>query len=120
MDSSSLNIINQTINGKVFLCNTCNAIHIEYKNLNFNFSTAQFKNFVNYMSQLKGEDPEYQNRDSQYARKILIPMGHDSFNVILNNSELEEMKNLLHIKMIERKEFQIFKAGLIEFTAFMN
>jgi len=120
MDSSSLNIINQTNNGKVFLCDTCNAIHIEYKNLNFNFTSEQFKNFVNYMSRLNWAEREPKNRDSYYDRKILIPMGHDSFNVMLNNSELEEIKNLLHIKMPERKDFQIMKAGTIEFTAFMN
>jgi hypothetical protein len=120
MDYLKLNIINQTDNGKVFLCDTCNAIHIEYKNLNFNFSSIQFKNFVNYMSRLKGEEWEQKNRDSQYDRKILIPMGHDSFNVMLNNTELEEIKNLLHIKMPERKDFQIMKASTMEFTAFMN
>lgn len=86
-------IISQTENGQIYRCSTCNLIHFEFKNLNFNFSEDEYKHFVDYFLKLEGEYWEIKNGNSYFRRKIFIPAG-DSFNILLNNEELLELKEL--------------------------
>ena len=88
------NIINQTQNGKVFRCSGCNKIHIEYKNLNFNFDDEEYKNFACYFMELDGPYWESVNSHVSFRKKIIVPVGHKNLNMLLNNSELEELKQL--------------------------
>jgi len=67
----SSTIINRTQNGQVFRCSKCKAIHIEYKNLRFNFSVQQFDNFADYLS--KFDDKKWDSRKLSYVQKKIIP-----------------------------------------------
>lgn len=89
------NILFQSINGKVFKCGSCAKVHVEYNNLNFNFTTEEYKRFATYIQKLDGSFWESKNQTTQYRRKILIPVGHKNINLLLNNSELKELKDLL-------------------------
>ena len=91
-------VSNKTENGKVFKCSNCDAIHIEYKNLNFNFSEKQYKHFVKTILDLDGDELEYKNQNSQYRRKIILKIGHENVNILLDNGELQELKKLLSYK----------------------
>ena len=95
--------INQTENGKIFRCPGCNKIHIEYKNLNFNFSDKEYIHFSNYFKKLDGQYWEKMNLNMPYRRKIIVPIGHENVNILLNNTELQELKRLLS-KPISRKQ----------------
>lgn len=86
--------INQTENGKIFKCSDCNQIHIEFKNLNFNFNEDEFKKFAHYFSELDGQYWESMNVNVQFRKKIIIPIGHKNLNILLNNEELQELKFL--------------------------
>lgn len=90
----SNNFINETENGQVFKCSKCKAIHLEYKNLNFNFTEEQYTNFAEYINNLNGKEWENKNKNSQFKRKIIISIGHQSFRVLLATEELEELKRL--------------------------
>jgi hypothetical protein len=89
-----------TRHGKVFICNQCDAIHIEFKNLNFNFSQSQYDSFANYLSKIDGESWERKNKDSKFNRKIIIPLGNSGANMLLSNDELLELRALLSISKI--------------------
>lgn len=108
-----------TKNGRVFKCKNCKAIHIEYKNLNFNFNRDQYDHFRGYIIDLNGEEWEGKNKTSIYKRKIVIPIGHKNFNVLLNKEELAELKELL--KEIKNKN-EIVKMELlgIDFNCYLN
>jgi len=113
-------ISNSTENGKVFICSKCDAIHIEFKNLNFNFSETQFKNFTDYILELNGSEWEYKNRNTHYRRKIIIPTGHKNVKILLNNGELTELKQLLSISkpcLIISENINTLK---LNFTNFLN
>ncbi len=97
-------IYSETRNGKVFRCSSCNQIHIEYKNLNFNFSNAEYDFFANYFLKLDGDLWEERNKDTHYSRKIIVPVSHKNLNIILNKEELEELKILLGDK---RKKYKM-------------
>ncbi len=86
-------IISQTVNGQVFRCPTCRLIHFEYKNLNFNFTKEEYQHFANYFLNLEGESWEMKNGNTYFRRKIFVPAGN-GFNIIINNEELIELKDL--------------------------
>lgn len=112
--------INQTENGKIFRCSTCNKIHIEFKNLNFNFNNEEYRYFADYISGLKGEEWEYKNRNSNYRRKIIVQINHRNVRILLNNCELQELKQLFNIS---NKKITIhFELGInvIKVTQFLN
>ena len=88
------NVMNQTENGKIFRCSGCNKIHIEYKNLNFNFDEEEYENFANYFMELDGPYWESVNTHVEFGRKIIVPVGHRNLNMLLNTRELEELKQL--------------------------
>jgi hypothetical protein len=90
-----MTIINQTDNGKVFRCPSCNKIHIEYKNLEFLFDHTEYKFFCDYFKNLNGEYWENLNAESIYKRKIIIPIGHKNIRILLFSCELDELKCLL-------------------------
>ena len=102
-------IISQSKNGQVFKCSSCNKIHIEYKNLNFNFDEEGFHHLVNYFLNLDGEYWERRNVNNDFRRKILVPINHENFHVLLNNKELLEMKELFgeSFKILEKNKLKI-------------
>lgn len=89
-----MEIMSKTKNGQVYICNKCSKIHIEFGNLNFNFSQKEFDDFADYILTLDGNYWKEENKDTPFARKIFIPIGHKNFNVLLSSKELEEMKSL--------------------------
>lgn len=113
-------IFNETENGKVFKCSKCNAIHIEFNNLNFNFSEKQYKHFVDYILKLDADEWEYKNRNSHYRRKILIPIGHSNVNVLLNKKELQELKYLFSNVEQNKSVMEYRKIMNMEFKNFLN
>lgn len=113
-------VSNKTENGKVFKCSKCDAIHIEYKNLNFNFSEKQYKHFAEYIMKLDGKEWEHKNRNTQYRRKIIIPIGHKSVNILLNNAELQELKQLFSAKKRNNNIVEDIIVMNLSFVNFLN
>lgn len=97
-----MTIINKTPHGQIFRCGKCNAIHIEFKNLNFNLSQRQLDQFTRYLNNLNGPEWEQRNTLSNYKRKIIIPTQDSNFNFLLNNEELKELIMLLKKKKIRK------------------
>ncbi len=87
-------IIGHTENGSIFICSKCKLIHFEYKNLGFNFKPKEYRHFAKYILRLEGGYWEMKNANNYFKRKILIPIGKTNFNILLNNEELLELKDL--------------------------
>ncbi|UTW65771.1 hypothetical protein KFE94_14075 [bacterium SCSIO 12643] len=102
-------IINRSTNGLMYYCSGCKLIHIEFKNLNFNFSKKDFKTFARYMRKVEGKKWEDRNRHSPFDRKIVIPISDDNFNFLLNNEELEEFQELLNVEIEHPLITKLFK-----------
>lgn len=115
-----MKILVQTENGKIFKCSKCNAIHIEYKNLNFNLKEKEFKKFVRYVKEINGKDWENRNKDTDFNRKIIFPVGSGYFYALFNNEELGEFKQLLDFKGETMPCRRTIKAGNLEFTSIIN
>lgn len=120
MRNTKLIIIQKTNNGKIFKCFKCNLIHIEFKNINFNFTDSQYKHFVEYIMKVNGKEWEYRNRDTSYSRKILIPIGYQNINILFNNEELIEFKCLLDMYQLNSNYTQHFKTFQGDFLIYLN
>jgi hypothetical protein len=90
-----MTILSETENGKIFKCDTCNKIHIEFKNFEFLFNQNEYKFFRKYFDEFDGEYWESINSNSVYERKIIVPIGHKNVRMLLSLTELEELKFLL-------------------------
>ncbi len=93
------------------MCETCEKIHIEFKNLNFIFAPDEFKFFQNYFRNLNEYHWESINEKSQYDRKIMIPIGHRNFTMLFHVEEVQEIRKLLYnynkkTKAMELVEFK--------------
>lgn len=103
--SFMVHIINKTHYGLVFRCLRCSKIHVEFKNLNFNFSEREYNHFVAYINNLDGCFWEMQNATSVFARKIRIPLSDvNSFCFLLNTEELFQLRELLSVKPVSAVE----------------
>ncbi len=89
-----ITVINKTKNGRIYKCNECNSTHIEYKNLNFSFTSEQYSIFLDYISDLE--------TTIDLKEKIIIWVDKN-LKITLNNNELLEFKALLKIIKIEVK-----------------
>jgi hypothetical protein len=89
-------IINETKNGLLFFCTGCKRIHLEYKNINLNFTKSQLHEFHENIHQLDGPSWEHVNQNSPFKRKIVLPLDTSTFNFLVNMAELIELKQLIH------------------------
>lgn len=113
-------IFNQTAHGKVFLCRSCKKIHVEFNNINFNFSKEEYLHFSKYINELNGDYWEKINTHSSYRRKILIPLDHRNYNLLLNKEELAELKILLSERATNTLNFNLLSFQMIGLKTFSN
>ncbi len=88
-------IINQSKNGRVFICPNCEKIHIEFFNFLFSFSDKEYDYFKKCFERMDGRYYESVNYNIAYKRKIIVPIGHQNVSMMLNRKELEELQLLL-------------------------
>lgn len=106
-------IINETSHGKVFKCSTCHKYHVEYKNINFNFSEEQLEQFIDYLGTFDFEDSIEVNKESPYHRKIMLSVKHLYCNLLFHKHEILELYDLLtHEKHDLKPEDVMFLNGL--------
>ncbi|MGQ1910972.1 DUF6686 family protein [Marinifilum sp. RC60d5] len=88
-------VYNKTSNGSVFKCDSYQSIHLEFNNININFSNEiKYHQFADYVHDINIEQTEKENENSPYHRKIMIPIGSGACNFIMHGGELEDLKRL--------------------------
>lgn len=105
-----MNIIRQSPSGRVFRCSSCTKIHIEFKNINLNFSASEYDHFRTYINELDTEYWSRANASSPYRRKIILPVGHRNVNLLFDLVEIEDLRYLLNGSILNssiRNSFRI-------------
>lgn len=115
-----MDILSKTTNGIIFKCDSCKSIHIEYKNINFNFTKEQLNYFIDSIFDINATKVYEQNKHILYKRKIVIPIGNQNVNVLLNKEELIELKELLWSVRNKNKLSKTIAIGSLEFQTFFN
>lgn len=88
-------VISQTANGCVFICPSCDKVHVEFNNFLFSFDQREYNHFSNCFLRMDGDYYEQANAAINYSRKSIVPIGHRNASMMLNNKELGELKQLL-------------------------
>jgi len=88
-------VISQTANGRVFICPSCDKIHVEFHNFLFSFDQQEYRYFKRCFERMDGCYYEAINSEIVYQRKIIVPIGHKNASMMLNRFELKELQDLL-------------------------
>lgn len=118
----NMRIVNhRTENGRIFRCSSCNKIHIEFNNLNLNFTDEEFQHFSQYILSIDGIEWTHRNRNLKYNRKIVLQLfNNSSANILLNIAELEEFKSLILNKSITGNSINLINTIDLETPAILN
>lgn len=96
MQASKIQILGQAKDGIVFICNSCDKIHVEYKSFVFNFSRDEFESFRQYFRALDIPLLLSRNEGTRYQSKIAVPIGSRAFTVLFDQSEIAGFVSLLN------------------------
>ena len=108
-------VINQTINGKFYRCSECSKIHVDFKNLSFQFDHAEFRNFKNYIIKLDTDYWATENERQNGERKVMIPINHQNLTLKFKPEELNELKDLLGTAIYGPRRFKLLKTRNFDF-----
>ncbi|MBN2747143.1 MAG: hypothetical protein JXR34_10495 [Bacteroidales bacterium] len=100
-----MKILKETKNGRLFKCSSCSNYHLEFNNININFNEARLQSFQKYLQEMDGFEFEIRNSQSSFKRKIVIQTNTTGLNILLNQTELEELKCLLDFRKSKKMEF---------------
>ena len=95
-------IISQTPHGRVFICPSCDKIHVEFHNFLFSFNQEEYNHFKQCFGRMDGQYYEAVNADIVYQRKIIVPIGHKHASMMLNRQELKELQKLLCVDKVQK------------------
>ena len=83
-----------SIHGQIFICDTCQMIHLEFGHFSIDFNEEKLKRFLNHLENIDGRFIEVENRLNRYRRKILVAMPHFHLKLMFTNDELREIRSL--------------------------
>ena len=95
MNDSNLRILSQCNNGKVFKCQSCDKIHIEYKNFYFSFDDEEYEFFKKFFIQFNNNRLDNFTKNEHCQRRFKVSVGHPNLVALFNHSEIDELKVLL-------------------------
>jgi|GEM_PF-2575368 hypothetical protein len=83
-------------NGQLFVCNTCNKIHLEFGNIGMDFkSLKKLQELLGYLNTVNSNHFENEILANNYRRKILIPFATSSIKLLLSEQEIIELIELI-------------------------
>lgn len=94
MKIENFKLLSSTHHGRIYICSSCNKIHIEFNNLNFSFKKGEYRNFKNYFLKIDPKRWELLNQDTLNKRKIVVPISHQNLTLIFNASEVFQLQEL--------------------------
>lgn len=105
--NSKMEYYKKSAHGTIRFCNNCQLYHLEFGNLNFNFTEKQLIVFRKYINEIDGEYWARVNHKTEHTRKIQLPTQLKGTNFCFHASELEELKYLLntHLRSVDKSVF---------------
>ena len=84
-------------NGQLFFCGSCKKIHLEFGTIGFDFqSKEKLAELYKYLKTVNSNHLKlFESTTSQYRRTILIPFPNISVKMLLSDSELIELIQLI-------------------------
>ncbi|WP_163708858.1 DUF6686 family protein [Mangrovibacterium lignilyticum] len=86
----------ETLNGKLFICSSCQKIHLEFITTGLDFRNQQsLKEMLVYLNGVKATSDDSSDQNMPYRRKIMIPFQDTNLKMLLTPSELDELTQLI-------------------------
>ena len=95
MECPFLQVLNTTTNGKFTYCHKSKLFQFVFNNLCFELYEWELRTFIEYLYDIDVLYWEQQLKNSPYGRKIPISVGKNHFIIVMNRSEIQELKQLL-------------------------
>ncbi|WCO02670.1 DUF6686 family protein [Psychroserpens ponticola] len=89
-----MKVLSKVSHGELSICNECKLYHLEFNNVYFEFTTAQFKRFKNFILTLDEAYWETKYANAKVSRKIPIPSKQTNLVLMFNRYEIRELKQL--------------------------
>lgn len=115
---TNIKTISKVTSGELSICTNCNVYHLEFNNIYFEFSEAQYKQFKKYL--LAIEEVYWENKyvDAKVKRKIPIPSLQSNLVLMFNRQEIKELKSLFCNK--EHVYSKYINVDDIDYTLILN
>ena len=95
MKEDNFVILSKCKNGKVFRCQSCDKIHVEYKNFYFSFNEEEYEFFKNFFMKYNYDCDEGYTRNKLCKRRLKVSVGHPNLVALFSHHDLDELKGLL-------------------------
>lgn len=112
-----ITILKRTKNGLLLQCENSGIFQLLFKNLNFNLTEEEWNSFLNYVNSVDEFYWEQEYKNSIYEKRIPIPTVQTNLMILLDLSELIELRELLTYQN-EREEYIHFSA--IDYKMVLN
>lgn len=114
----NVKILSKVSHGELSLCTDCNMYHLEYNNIYFEFTSAQFKRFREFVLTLQEEYWETKYAKAKVKRKIPIPSKQANLVLMFNRYEIRELKKLF--KFTASKSSRYLSVDDIDYRFILN
>ncbi|MEO0573065.1 MAG: DUF6686 family protein [Bacteroidota bacterium] len=116
--SQNIKVINHTRNGFFSQCQRCKSFHISFGNIFLDLTQKELNHFKKFLSGLNPDHWEQVYCSCAVKRKIPIPTLQTNLQIMLNRSELEELKLLLG--MTEESTSELITAEKVDYAVVLN
>ncbi|CAM3962025.1 MULTISPECIES: DUF6686 family protein [Flavobacterium] len=93
-----LEIIKRTTNGLLLFCPNANMFQLLFNNVLLNLTDFELKTFTRYIDKVDEEYWEKEYENSIYDKKIPIPTSQKNLMIMLDISEIKELRILMGLK----------------------
>ncbi|MEM8928341.1 MAG: DUF6686 family protein [Bacteroidota bacterium] len=115
---SNAKVINRTPNGFFLQCKACKSFQVSFGNIFLDLTQKELSHFKKFLNELDSKYWEQMYCSCFVKRKIPIPTLQTNLQIMLNRSELEELKHLLG--MTEESPSGLITAEKVDYTVVLN
>ncbi len=114
MEGNNFKILSRCQNGKIFRCQSCDKIHVEYKNFYFSFNEEEYDFFKRFFMKFKPDCDEGYTKNKLCERRLKVSIGHPNLVALFNHYEIDELKTLLRGYKKQPVTFKIIAPKFID------
>ncbi|WP_434036260.1 DUF6686 family protein [Formosa sp. 4Alg 33] len=111
-------VLNQTKNGFLVSCESCMVYHLTFGHFYLELTEMEFAYFGAFIDKIDVNHWHNTNCDNKIKRKIPIPTEQPNLFLMLNPTELNELKRLVFFK--EQEPFQFISASDVDYDFIKN
>lgn len=107
----------KSLNGRLYTCNSCHKIHMEYGNFGIDLKSQKaLKEFSDYLKTVQTN----QFKEKSSRRKILIPFSNITIKLLLSDKEISELIGLISSFLKKQKTSHQKETETLDAITYLN